>query len=818
MANIPGGENVLPSVKVIVETRSRGASVPIGVRTAALMGEGSRTERIIVSANGRGLDGYNEDYSGTNGRDGRHFAVQHLPMIANRTTLYKNGIPLVGLEQEFDEDSGSFSSVYDYRVDITTGHIELQTGSLVDQGGAFYTSNALNTGNGTISGLSLVDEDAPTETWTIRCATIRRDGYGDPIDGYAKFIAQGSVSGVLLDGYGNVVTWQSDGVSVSNGILQFAILEGSTAFREGDRFTVKVKGGTLSRGDSLVANYICELDLNDPEFFTDPDQLAAKHGPASTTNLLSLGAQLAFANRPPGVWAVQCAPSIPRRVSYNVEVSASGGAAADDLHFNLPLNVVPDTDNNINFFVTDAATEIESQIIPNKVAFYNSTYTASPNAFYFGTLQYSYTVVLEDAVVKEGDDATITSIGPTSATLESTTVVFDSNDVGRSLKILVPSTNAGTYVIASVLDGIATISGGGAFVNAEDLEFEVIDDTLQTAKILFTDDLALGAGDSLRVSVIDDRDADFFDVAWEAGLESLEAIELDIVVPLPSQTISSIFQAARVHCETMSNVQNDKERILFIGAIAGLTPNMLLGNEDAAVEDLGVLEGIQGDDVSEILSGDTEDLADYDVATSWGNTFRVVYFSSGATNEIVVQIGGSRVSVSAFFMAAAAAGYLSGVPNVAIPLTRKTLAGFTILRSQNVRPIIAQNLAAAGVCLVQPVTGGGRVAWGKTTTSSVAPEEIELSVIFIRDRVAKILRRAFDSFIGNPGDKGFDGSLMARANTTVEGMKPALITDSRGLRIMQDSVDPRQWDVNVEVVPVYGVNWIFCKVGIGLLN
>lgn len=817
MANIPGGENVLPSVKVLVETRSRGASVPIGVRTAGLLGEGSRTERLVASANGRGADGYNDTYTGTNGRDGRHFATQFFPMIANRTTLYKNGIPLVGLEQEFNKDSGSFSSVYDYRVNITNGRIELQTGSLVDQGGAFYLANALNTGNGTLSGLSLADEDAPTETWTIRCSTIRRDGYGDPIDGYAKFIAQGSVSGVLLDGYGNVVTWQSDGASVSNGILQFAVVEGSTAFREGDRFIVKVKGGTLSRGDSLVANYICELDLNDPEFFTDPDLLAAKHGPASTTNLLSLGAQLAFANRPPGVWAVQAAPAVPRRLSYDVEVSASGGADTDDLEFNLPLNVIPDTDSNINFFVTDAATEVESQIIPNKVAFYDSTYTTSPNAFHFGTLEYSYTVVLEDAVVKEGDDGSIVSIGPTSATLESRTVVFDSNDVGRSLKILVPGTNAGTYVIASVLNGIATISGG-SFVDAEDLEFEVIDNTLQTAKILFTDDLALGAGDSLRVSVIDDRDADYFDVNWTAALEALESIELDMVVPLPSQTISAIFQAARNHCETMSNIQNDKERILFIGAIAGLTPNMLLGNEAAAVEDLGVLEGIQGDDVLEILSGNTEDLADYGVANSWGNTFRVVYFSSGATNEIVVQIGGSRVALSAFFMAAAAAGYLSGVPNVAIPLTRKTLAGFTILRSQNVRPIIAQNLAAAGICLVTSVTGGGKVAWGKTTTISIAPEEQELSIVFIRDRVGKTLRRAFDSFIGNPADRGIDGSIMAVANNTAEGMKPALITDFRGLRVVRDPVEPRQFDLSLEVQPVYSINWIYCKVSVGLLN
>ncbi len=241
--------------------------------------------------------------------------------------------------------------------------------------------------------------------------------------------------------------------------------------------------------------------MNDPEFFTDIDELTAKHGSPSVTNRLSLGAQIAFANSPPGVWAVQTAPAVPRRTSYDLEASASGGVLADDLQFHLPLNVIPDVNSNINFFVTDSASGVESQLIPNKVEFYDATFTASPNSFMFGSNVFSYTVVLEDAVVKEGDDGVIVSIGPSSATLTSDTVLFTSADVGRSLQILTPDVNAGTYTIASVTDGVATISGG-SFTDTDDAEFTVIDDTLQTAKILFTDDVALGAGDSLRATIV----------------------------------------------------------------------------------------------------------------------------------------------------------------------------------------------------------------------------------------------------------------------------------------------------------------------------
>lgn len=814
MANFPGGQGAAPDVVVDVETRSRGVSVPGSARTAAIIGEGARYEVIVSAAVGSGEDGFNSSYSSTTGRDGRHFKLSVYPIIENRTVLYKNGIPLTGFEDTFTS-GGTFSSRYDYRLDISNGYIELQAAALVDQGGSYYKANALNTGNGTISNLSLLDVNAPTETWTIKCISVRRDGYGVPIDGYAKFIAQGNVSGILLDGYGNQVIWQSNGTVTDNTILQFSISEGASSFIEGDRFTIKVRGGALLRGDSLVATYIAETDLNDPEFFTDLDQLFAKHGKASATNTLSLGAQIAFANSPNGVWAVQAAPPIPRRISYSVESSASGAALADDLKFNLPLNVVPDTDSNINFFVTDAATGEESQIFPNKVSFYDASYTASPNTFHFGALVYSYTVILEDAVIKEGDDGAITSIGPSSATISSSTVTFDSSDVGRTINILTPDVNDGSYTIASVSNGIATITGG-SFTNSTGAEFEVIDDTLSTATILFTDDLALAAGSSLRVTVVDQKDAAFFDANWQNAYEALETIDCNIVVPLPLQTISSIFQAGRAHVESMSQNRNKRERVLFIGAISGLSVENLLGTEDAAVEDIGVLEGIQGDTATEILAGEIEDLTDYSVVNAYGNTYRVVYFYP---DEIVVSIAGTNTTVSGYFAAAAAAGYLTGITNLAVPLTRKTLAGFSILRTKLLRPRDIDNLSTAGVAVLQPVAGGARVTWGKTTTQSGFPEEEEYSVISIRDAVAQGLRNAFNGFIGNPEDPTTQGSLQERAGSACRGfVGRKWITQFKDIKVIRDPSEPRQWNVSVAVQPVYPVNWIYIRVEVGLLD
>ena len=820
MVNISGVSNAIPSVFSTVTTLSRGVSVPGGVRLACLMGEGSRVETIINSAAGHGLDGLNSTYTSANGRDGRHFQLTNAPVISNRTTLFKNGVPLVGLEEPIDSDP--FNSRYDYRIEIANGKIELQTAALVDQGGSYYVPNALNVGNGSIASLELLDLNAPTETWTIRCTSVRRDGYGDPMDGYAKFIAQGSVSGTPLNSTGQQVVWQSNGAIVSNGILKFAIDDGGTVFREGDKFTIKVKGGALLAGDTLVATYIGEADINDPEFFTDVNLIAAKHGSASLSNKLSLGTQLAFANSPPGVFTCQTAPAVPRRISYILKESANGQADTEDLTFSLPVGVVPDADSNINFFITDPASGLETQVIPNKVTYYDTAITANPSLFQFGpAYTFSYTAVLESSVIKEASNGILTSISPNQATLSTSSFSFNIDDLSgtRTVQIInsAVSTNNDTFVIQSVSNGVATLytSQFAGFSSETGVEFKVIDSSTESVQILFTDDLALTTGQSLRATIVDTKDADFFDVGWTSAYEAIEKIDCDIVVPLPSQTISAIFANGKRHVENMSDVNNKKERVLFIGAIQGLTPENVLGTRDAAVEDIGILEGIQGDDVSEILSGNDEDLTNYGVQVAYGDSFRVVYFYP---DQIVVQIGADRTLVDGFFIAAAAAGYLSGVTNVAVPLTNKTLSGFTILRDKMYRPFTVGQLANSGITLLQPVTGGGKVIWGKTTTISGFVEEMEISIIFIRDRVAKILRSSFVGYIGGAESSSLQGSLMSRATGVLNGMVgQGLITAYRDLKVARDDVDPTQWNITVAVQPTYPINFIYIKVGIGLL-
>lgn len=924
MANIPGATQVLPGVITDVVTQSTGASVPGGVRIAAIIGEGARSEIIVASANGGGNDGLNPTYTSTSGSDGRHFLLDFSPIVSNRVTLFRNGVTLVGLQEAID--SNSFPAQYDYRVDITNGQIELQQAHLVDQGGSYYSTGVTNVGLGTLQNLTLQDENAPTETWTIKCVGVQRNNLNQPIAGTARFVAFGSVSGNVVDANGNTITWLANNTVNTNGILQFSILETTnnnvtvSPFREGDFFTVQVASGALLRGDSLTASYIAVADINTPTFFSAIKDVQTKHGPVTLSNTLSLGCQLAFANQPPGIMCVEAAPPLPRRVSYELEVNFPATSTnVDDFIIPLPLGVSPDPNSAIHIFVTNPSTGVEKQLLPNMFPFFTLGTSGQPTVSQFvfdntnppGGNSYSYSVIQENAAVNFAQDgylnASLTS--PYNASFSSASVKFDIASVGMYVNIIDSNNlaNIGQFPITSVSNGVATISAlstppfadfideasasfhlvdifGNAvsgttgtlsivanpntgtavatssidltahnpltnsyklqitsavnvsnvglfdvtaftapstltiaksFVSEHNLKFEVID-TTQTSDYLVLNHNIVPNGYSLRVTIVDVKDAPFFDAGWELALASLETQEIDILVTLPTATYSVIFQNALSHCIEMSNLVNRKERVLFLGAINGLTPANLTGAQLAAVENIGVLEGIQGNTVAEILAGNTEDLANYSVPNAYGETFRAVYFFP---DQIVVQVGSDNQIIDGFYIAAAAAGFLSGVPNVAVPLTNKILAGFSILQNRMFNQLTYQQLAQAGVTSLSPVSGGGNVLWGLTTTQSGFPEEQEISIVFIRDRIAKSLRQGFAGYIGNPEDADTLGTLTARAVSLLNSfIAQGLITNFASLQVVRDSVEPRQWDITVKVQPTYPVNWIYITVDVGTIS
>lgn len=935
MADIPGATNALPGPFTLVQTQSASVALPGGSLVTAMIGQGLKNETIVAQAQGGGVDGLNSTYTSTSGADGRHFLLSQSPIISNRTTLFKNGIPLVGMESVITPTS-TFSDQFDYLIDIANGEILLQAAHLVDQGGAFYVPLSTNVGVGTVNGLTLEDLNAPPETWTIRCVAVQRNSMNQPIGGTATFIAIGSISGELVDANGNPIVWIANNNVVSNGILSFSIVETQSMsvyvspFVPGDAFTVEVASGVLVKNDSLTATYIPVANINNPTLTQGQNDVLNTFGTPDGTGStsLSLGGQLFYSNGASSLICVQAAPPLPRRTSFDLDNAVNSASTNDDdFIFPLPVGVIPAFNDDIHFFITNNATQVETQILPNKQTFYTLGTAGNPTTDQFirsnipapGGFSYFYTVIQSFETLVTGFDGYIGRTGPQTNLGEfSSSVIFDSTYIGKALKIIdaknvanievyvinnvvdgklfvelttndlpfltptatfpdftsespetfelidpttgavVPGSpgtdgvlthiiNTGTATLTSVAvnfntfanllnlklqingsannDGLYDILGytsltntltiGKAIVSETGVRYEVIDPTLQSNYIVINQNVVPN-GYALRVTLVDNRDANFYDAGWLNALAALETVECDILVPLPNQTISVIFQNCVNHVIAMSNIVNKKERVLFIGAINGLTPANLTGQQLAAVEDLGPLEGIPGTNPSLILQANPQDLANYSVAAAYGDTFRVVYFFP---DQIVVQAGAQNVLVDGFYIAAAAAGFRSADVILQDPLTNKVISGFTILNNKKYSTLILEQLAAAGVCTLQPVSGGGNVVWGITTTQSGFPEEQEISIVFIRDRVAKTLRSGFQGFIGTPQDVNTAAVLNTEAVVLLNSLVgQGLITAYKNLSVSQDSVDPRQWNISVSVSPAYPINWIFIKVNVTNLN
>lgn len=836
-------------------TLARSVSLPGGPRITCIIGLGARNETIVASAAGSGADGEPADFS-TDDPDGRHFLLNFYPIVSNRTSLFKNGSELIGTEDEVI-NSGTFTPGIDYRINITNGRIELKNASLVDQDDTVlgtqywrYVTGITNIGSAVPTAITLRDENAPAERWTLKCIDIGQDGYGNTIPGAATFSVTGTVSGSIRSSEtSQPIFWRSDGTPTttsgarlvvnsnriaitdatfdlsdlllyekytlvvvtdaltqngtylletidldgfdlsseqsvlvtnldgttpsftadaivslemitSNGVISFDLDDTTavTPFAIGDRFVIEVESGVLQARDSLTAEYIATSDVNDPEFFVDAEKLYEKHGRPTEDNTLALGAQLAFSNNIPGIMALQAKPPLPRKVTETV-------LAADDL--------------------TTSAVEGASGGATLADLTFDITWPGQPD---------KDTQVL---IFILSTDGTETQIFPSKFGFYNSTVEADQGEEFSGV-VVGTGTKTNSYTIIN-----EDVDLGDGFEREE-------------ARLIITKDLALTAGEGLKIKYIDEKDADYFDATWTAALTTIESQDPYFIVPLPNVAFSSIFQAVLSHVETMSSVAWRRERMMLIGAIAGVTIDALLGRELVAAEDIGIIEGIQGDDPEEVLSGDIEDLQDYSIATNWGGSYRCVYFYP---DEIITTVSGQNTVIQGFYLAAAASGWLSAQQNVSIPLTRKNLAGFTITRDNLPTPSQQDELGGAGVCLVTPILGGGKVRHGLTTVQSGSPEEEEISIVSIRDTVAQTLRTVLENrFVGTVESATTAASITNVTSLTLNAfISQGLVTEYAGLNVGRDDVEPRQWNVSVAIQPAYPINWIWISVSVGVL-
>jgi hypothetical protein len=206
-------------------------------------------------------------------------------------------------------------------------------------------------------------------------------------------------------------------------------------------------------------------------------------------------------------------------------------------------------------------------------------------------------------------------------------------------------------------------------------------------------------------------DADFIAAIQALSTPMPGNVKPDILVPLATST--SVYAALTSHVETMSLIQNQAERMGFIGFASGTTPS------NAAT-----------------------------IAASLSSNRIVALYPDSVVVTLTDELGQSFDSLvdGTFFAAAVAGAAVSPSVDVATPYTRRRIQGFTSI-PRILDPVEANQTAVKGVTLIEDLDPVIRIRQGLTTNMQ-SPLTRLPTVTQIADYVQQQSRQTLDSFVG----------------------------------------------------------------------
>lgn len=207
-------------------------------------------------------------------------------------------------------------------------------------------------------------------------------------------------------------------------------------------------------------------------------------------------------------------------------------------------------------------------------------------------------------------------------------------------------------------------------------------------------------------------DQDFITAIKDLEIPLPGNIKPDILVPLSTST--AVYAYLTQHCEVMSNIRNQGERMGFIGYASGTSPT----NAQTIARGL--------------------------------NSNRIVaYYPDSAVVTLTDELGQSFETLvdGTFFAAAVAGAVVSPAVDVATPYTRRRIQGFTRI-PRIMDPVEANQTAVAGVTLLDDLDPIIRIRQGLTTNMASVLTRLP-TVTQIADHVQQQSRIILDSFIGS---------------------------------------------------------------------
>jgi len=188
-------------------------------------------------------------------------------------------------------------------------------------------------------------------------------------------------------------------------------------------------------------------------------------------------------------------------------------------------------------------------------------------------------------------------------------------------------------------------------------------------------------------------------------------IKPDILVPLSTDT--AVYSALTQHCEVMSNIRNQSERMGMIGFASGTSPTTA-----------------------------------QTIAKNLFSSRIVAYYPDSVVVTFTDELGNTYESLvdGTFFAAAVAGAVCSPAIDVATPYTHRQIQGFTRI-PRIMDPVEANQTAVAGITVLEDLQPIIRIRQGLTTNMTSVLTRLP-TVTQIADYVSISSRSVLDAFVG----------------------------------------------------------------------
>lgn len=234
------------------------------------------------------------------------------------------------------------------------------------------------------------------------------------------------------------------------------------------------------------------------------------------------------------------------------------------------------------------------------------------------------------------------------------------------------------------------------------------------------------------------------------------------------------------HCEVQSNVRNQAERTAFLGFASGVSPSSAQS----------VARGLKSNRMVAVYP----DTAVITLTNELGETF--------------------SVAISGVFLAAAVVGSAANPAfDVATPYTRRRIGAIDRLL-RNLQPLEANQIAVAGITVIEDLNPVIRIRQGLTTNMDNILTRLP-TVTQISDFNNQSLRATLDGYIGLKNL----GSRTGEIETSVTALNKSLIQSEilsavAGLKVRQDTTDPTAIRVGEFIAPVFPLLYIPVDIGV----